>query len=237
MASVALAEFDTKASDARARLRRKKERGAGFSICEPSTHIVVEGPPRCANSFTVRMLHNILGRPQKFRIAHHSHSPDNIWAGAGYGIPLVVLARAPEDSISSNCIRSGKSPRNCASRYAAFYEALDGLDGYVIGHFDEIISDFNAFITRINKVMVQPIPLVDDLPGLVARVQAERQAIIAAKRARTEATPIAPAERERIKAETREHVLAYLESDARPREAFERFVAAGDRPAAHRRAG
>ena len=82
----------------------------------PDTDLVVEGPPRSANSFTVRMLHRMLGRPPRFRIAHHSHSQDNLWAGAGYRMPLVVLARPPQDAILSCCVRCGQPPAENALR-------------------------------------------------------------------------------------------------------------------------
>lgn len=222
-----IADLAERAAQARERLRRRKESGAGFVECGPDADLVVEGPPRSANSFTVRMLHRIFGSSSGFRVAHHSHSPDNIWAGAGYGIPVVVLARGPENAIASYCIWSGRAPREAALRYARFYEGLAGLEGHVVGHFDEITGDFAAFLGRVAAVMPMPVPPVDDLPRLVAKVKAERQAISDAKRARAGIALATGAERERVRAEVRERVVEYLAGEPRAREAYARFVGGG----------
>jgi len=222
-------------SEARERLAARKGRGGGFWMCEPDTHLVVEGPPRSANSFTVRMLQTIAGPPSRFKIAHHSHSADNLISGAAYGIPLVVLARAPEDSILSYAIYSGLPPETCADRYVAFYDALVDIDGYVIGHFDEITHDFNAFLARLNTILPQPLPLIEDLPSVLAHVDSVQRAAVEKRAAEQSSdpvrqTPMPTPGREALKADLRQSVRAHLAADPRPQAAYDRLIAAGDRP-------
>lgn len=226
---------EARVEKARETLGAKKSRGARFAMTGPETHLVVEGPPRSANSFTVRMLQAIAGPPQHFRIAHHSHSADNLLSGAGYGTPLVVLARKPADAILSYAIYSGRTAQQAARRYASFYEALDGLEGYVIGHFDEITCDFNAFLARLNTVLPTPLPLVKDMDALLAEVDEVQRAALD-KRAREEGrdtvrqTPMPTEGREKLKEEMRTDVLSLLARNRRAEEAYARFVERGDRP-------
>lgn len=228
---------DTMVNDARQRLADRKARGGGFVNCAPDTDLVVEGPPRSANSFTVRMLQTLTGKAPRLKIAHHSHSADNLISGAAYGIPLVVLARPPEDAILSYCIYSGLPPEKCANRYVGFYEALANVDGYIIGHFDEITHDFNAFLARLNTILPRPLPLIEDMPALLAEVDAVQKAAVE-KRAREQAsdpirqTPMPTAGREALKADMREEVLAHLAANPLPRKIYDSFVAAGDKPRA-----
>lgn len=226
-----IADFDSKVAAARRRLGARRLKGASFRVCDPDTALVVEGPPRSANSFTVRMLHAVFGPPQRFKIAHHSHSPDNVLFGAAHRIPLVVLARAPEDAILSYAIYRGCTPAESAAGYVAFYETLAGIDGHVIGHFDEITGDFNAFLARLDAILPRPVPRIEDVAALVARIDAQQAAALARQGPQKDPVrrgPMPAAAREQLKDALREDVRAHLAENPRPRALYEAFLAAGD---------
>lgn len=133
-------------------------------ICGPDTEIVIEGYPRSSNTFTVDMIQLLMeGHGPHRRIAHHTHSVTNVELGLAFGVPTVVLVRRPEDAIVSYLVYSGRPVNACVSVYQDFYAPLAGRTGYIVGAFEEIVGDFNAFLARLNRLIAPPIPLSQDL--------------------------------------------------------------------------
>lgn len=125
-------------------------RGHG-KVIERNTEIVIEGFPRTGSSFAVAALRRAQGRPMK--VAHHVHAPAQVMMAARWGIPAMVLIRAPEESILSMVIRNpGVAIRDAIKGYARFYRPLLPLrDSFVIAPFEEVTSDFGKVIGRINE--------------------------------------------------------------------------------------
>lgn len=115
------------------------------------TEIVIEGYPRCANTFSVVAFTQ--SQPREVKVAHHIHSVAQIRRGVQLGIPTVVLLRNPEDAILSLAIRLGhKSPAWATAEYVDFHQGVDELgDSVLLVDFEEITSDFGAVIRRINE--------------------------------------------------------------------------------------
>ena len=126
------------------------------------TDIVIEGYPRSANSTTVHQCLAIQDRP--LHVAHHKHHAAQLLRAAAWGIPAVVLIRAPrEASLSLLALaaearhRAGKPERgglsfsDVLSAYVAFYEAVEPtLDHTVIGRFEVVRSDVPGLTMRVN---------------------------------------------------------------------------------------
>ena len=136
-------------------------------ILTPEHDILIEGYPRCANSFAVRALMYNNGW-RGIRIATHSHSPSQVILARKWNIPTLVLIRDPDDAVPSMlalAIQSEKMDPEIMSskdwirwikyltkRYERFYSSIEGIkQSFVIAPFDEVVENFDRIIERINK--------------------------------------------------------------------------------------
>lgn len=130
--------------------------------------LVIEGFPRCANSFSVRAFQLSNDPARKMKIATHLHSPASILLGVKWEIPTLVLIRKPDDALPSLLSLSvqlnktnklfadpemiPKHVRYWTQRYASFYERLmEVRSEVVIGEFDAVTSNFNETIMALNE--------------------------------------------------------------------------------------
>jgi hypothetical protein len=90
-------------------------------------------------------------RPVK--VAHHVHAPAQVMAAVRWGVPALVLIRAPEDAILSVVIRNpGLDIGQAMGGYQRFYRPLLPMRSRFSGTtFDEVISDFGRVIGRVNQ--------------------------------------------------------------------------------------
>ena len=126
------------------------------------TDIVIEGYPRSANSTTVHAFLSMQDRPR--HVAHHKDHAAQLLRAAEWGIPAVVLIRAPrEASLSLLALaaearyRAGKPETgglgfsDVLTVYVAFYEAVEPtLDHAVIGRFETVRNDVRGLVVRVN---------------------------------------------------------------------------------------
>lgn len=115
------------------------------------TDIVIEGFPRCASSFAVAAF-RLAQEPRAMRIADHTHSPSEVIAGVRQGSPVLVLIRPAEPAVVSHLVRNPDLPvRPVLRGYLRFYETIAPLrHGFVVGTFDEVITDLGSVIGRVN---------------------------------------------------------------------------------------
>lgn len=199
-------------------LRQKMmKRHPAHLICGPDTDIVIEGYPRSSNSFTVWMLKILQGEGPYLRVAHHTHSTDNLRLGTYFGKPIVMLVRPPEDAILSYMIYGDRTVEFATQRYETFYsEVLDLPEPPMAVRFDTVVRDFNEVVERINRVITarggKPVPLSQDLAADSARVKEiarERAANVHGEKSDRQVS-VPNAVREEIKAARRAEVQAYL---------------------------
>lgn len=136
-------------------------------LVSPRTDIVIEGFPRCANSFAVRAFRMDNDPEGEMRIATHFHSPAQVSLGVQWGIPALVLTRPPDDAVVSfpalamqldkhgfaaatdDVLR--RHVRYWTRRYIQFHRPLLPLrDRVVIADFAQTTSDFGAVVRRLN---------------------------------------------------------------------------------------
>ena len=131
-------------------VRWRSRRGHGEAVTR-DTEIVIEGYPRSGSNFAVAAFQ--LAQPTPVKIAHHTHAPANVIAAVRLGIPTMVLIREPEDSVLSLLIREPSLSLSQALRgYLRFYEPLlPYRDGFVVGPFGEVTTDYGSVIRRINE--------------------------------------------------------------------------------------
>lgn len=119
-------------------LRRLRAPG---TVLGPDTDLVIEGFPRCANTWTEAL---IRAAAPGLHLAHHTHAAAHVIAATRAGVPVLVLYRAPEDAVTSLLAMYGPkvSARGAFAAYSAFYHAVLGLDRarYHLASFDQITT-------------------------------------------------------------------------------------------------
>ena len=116
------------------------------------TDVVIEGFPRCGNTFAVVAFQS--AQNQSIKIAHHIHAAAQISLAARWEIPTIVLIREPLDAVSSLIVRHPeREPERCLIEYDIFYRSILALQGkFVVADFQETISDFGAVTARLNAL-------------------------------------------------------------------------------------
>lgn len=139
-------------------LLRLKNRGRKFErfiVCN-ETDLVIEGFPRCANSFatqSIRLLTRQQGRD--FRFATHAHSPAHVIAGLRLKKPTLVVIREPKAAITSLQAlwsQSGVSIQavnDLLKRYIQFYEMLMPYRAQMV------VSEFRRTTTAYPSVLLE----------------------------------------------------------------------------------
>lgn len=114
------------------------------------TDICIEGYPRSANTWTVYMFEQA---NQALHIGHHTHAIANIARALRFGIPTIILIRNPIDAITSAVIAQNRGDIDGEiSYYLAFYSWVElRADALIVAEFEEVISDLNCVIRRVNE--------------------------------------------------------------------------------------
>jgi len=147
-------------------------------VCGEDTDLVIEGYPRSSNSFTIQMIRFLEGNQRRLKIAHHTHSIDNLRLGVYFKKATAVLVRPPEDAILSYMIYANQTVDFAAKRYENFFRGVLNLETRpAILKFETVITDFNFIIGQINKLLIvqgsNPIPLSKDLAADTDRLNAK----------------------------------------------------------------
>ena len=140
------------------------------------TEIVIEGFPRTGNTFAVIAFQQ--AQPRIVSIAHHVHAPAPIIDAARRGTPALALVREPEEAVLSFVLRlPGLSLRQALRSYVRFYRPLvrarDRGAAFVVGRFDEVVSDFGSVIRAVNGRFGTAFVPFDPSQDNVAKVMAE----------------------------------------------------------------
>ncbi|QIN84374.1 hypothetical protein GBA63_18305 [Rubrobacter tropicus] len=114
------------------------------------THLVIEGYPRSANTFSVWAFKQ--AQREEFRVAHHLHYPAQVVCAARWRIPTIVLIREPEDAITSWLIRDPQPMDRAIEHYVSFYKAVAAhRNACVLASFEEVTTDYGAILERVNQ--------------------------------------------------------------------------------------
>jgi hypothetical protein len=116
------------------------------------TEIVIEGSPRCGNTFAFVAFE--LAQPRRVSIAHHLHAAAQVIYAARRNIPTLVLIRRPEEAVLSDVIRSPhRSIRQSLRDYVRFYRRIAPYrTRFVSAEFEEITADFGPVVERVNAL-------------------------------------------------------------------------------------
>lgn len=139
--------------------------------------MIIEGYPRCANSFATVAFTSAQRSPVK--VAHHLHSLAQIKIGVRRGLPTLVLIREPRDAALSLTIRKELPTVTWALKeYLHFYRGVEPLaDRVVIADFTETTTDMGAVIRRINERFATNFDEFEHTDAKVADVYGQLEAI------------------------------------------------------------
>lgn len=133
--------------DAAMRLRP----GKNATLARPGTAIVIEGFLRSGNTFSVAAF-QIANGPQ-LHVGRHLHGAPHVLRAVRLGLPTLVLIRHPRDAVLSYLVRRATlTPHDAVLEYLDFYRtAWPARDGFVVGPFDRVTSDFGAVLEQVNE--------------------------------------------------------------------------------------
>ena len=115
-----------------------------------STQLVVEGFPRCGNTFAVAAIE--LAQPGPVVISSHVHVPAQVKLAVRRKLPTLVVIREPLDAVASLLVAAPHvRPESALLEFAHHYdELLEWRHGVVVATFEEVTSDMGRVIECIN---------------------------------------------------------------------------------------
>lgn len=115
-----------------------------------ATDIVVEGFPRCANTFAVAYL-SVTNR-DPLTIARHTHSIAQIKMALTLHKPTAILIREPSDAVASWAVRDNIPLKYALSEYVSFYTFIERhIAHLVIVDFATLIKTPSVLPERLNR--------------------------------------------------------------------------------------
>jgi hypothetical protein len=139
---------------------RRNHSSRNFLVAS-DTDIVIEGFPRCANSFMCEVFASDTGRTLK--MATHVHYSSQVVIACRLGLPTLVLIRNPRDAVISlkaldlQASRGSRADRKYpiyfhTRAYVHFYERIvPYLNCVALADFSEVTQDVGRTIRRVNE--------------------------------------------------------------------------------------
>ncbi|HEX5151084.1 MAG TPA: hypothetical protein VFW07_06525 [Parafilimonas sp.] len=114
------------------------------------TDIVIDGFPRCANTYATYAFALVQGK--EVNIAHHIHKKSQFLIAERFNIPAILLIRKPIDCVASTLVRQPKySPDALLKGYFSMYDQLRNKNSYVVGEFTQVLNHYDKIIQAVNK--------------------------------------------------------------------------------------
>jgi hypothetical protein len=115
-----------------------------------STELVVEGFPRCGNTFAVAAI--ALAQPREIVISSHVHVPAQVKLAVARHVPTLVVIRDPLDAVASLLVAAPHvRPAAALREFEHHYmELLPWRYGVVVATFEELTADMGVVVDAIN---------------------------------------------------------------------------------------
>jgi hypothetical protein len=125
--------------------------GKRETLARRDTSIVIDGFLRSGNTFSVAAFAIANGRD--LHVGRHLHGAPHLLRAVRLGLPTVALIRAPADAVASYLVRRPTlSADDAVLEYLDFYRTAWRVhEGFVVGLFDTVVSDFGAVIEQVNS--------------------------------------------------------------------------------------
>lgn len=113
------------------------------------TDIVIDGFPRCANTYATYAFD--LVQKRRLNIAHHIHKQSQFLIARKYNIPGILLIRKPTDCITSLLLRQPRyDPSTLFKGYHFLYNSLKNLNSFIVGDFGNVLNNYGSIIQQVN---------------------------------------------------------------------------------------
>lgn len=112
--------------------------------------LVMEGFLRSGNTFSAAAF--MVSNGDRLHLGRHLHGAPHLLRAQRLGVPAVALIRPPRDAVLSYLIRRPTlAPADAIDEYLDFYRtAWRAKDGFVVGRFDDVVTDFGAVLDKVN---------------------------------------------------------------------------------------
>jgi hypothetical protein len=120
------------------------------TLARRGSAIVIEGFPRSGNTFSAAAF--LVANGRDTHVGRHLHGARHLHRARRLHVPAVALVRSPGDAVLSYLIRrSSLTAEDAVREYLEFYRtAWPARDGFVVGLFDVVVSDFGAVVDAVN---------------------------------------------------------------------------------------
>jgi len=145
------------------------------------TELVIEGFPRCGNTFAAFALRS--AQPGPVDVTSHVHVPAQVEVAVRRGVPTMVAVREPVGTVTSLVIAAPHLPLDRALKeYVHHHQRLLPLrDGFLVTDFDEITHDMGAVTVAINDrfgtAFVPFVHTAEHEAGVFAAIDEHHQAL------------------------------------------------------------
>jgi hypothetical protein len=141
-------------------LRRRRR---ADTVAGPETEFILEGYPRCGNTWAEMAIRHAATRPLK--MAHHSHAAAHVSYGLGLGIPTLVLFREPDQAVRSLLAMNARNltAADAYREYLRFYEAVLALprDRLMFASFEDVTLRIDRVIQALRDRFALPVEPFD----------------------------------------------------------------------------
>lgn len=119
------------------------------TVVGPDTEFLLEGYPRCGNTWAEMAIRHAAPRPLK--MAHHSHAAAHVIHGLSLGVPTLVLYRDPVPAVRSLLAMNTRNmtAKDAFHEYVRFYGAILKLPREKLS-----LASFEDVTTRVEQVIV-----------------------------------------------------------------------------------
>lgn len=121
------------------------------TLARRGTGIVIDGYLRSGNTFSVAAF--IVANGRAVHIGRHLHGAPHLLRANRLGLPAIALIRQPAGAVLSYLVRRPTlTPEDALVEYLDFYRtAWRARQGFVVGLFDHVVTDFGAIISEVNR--------------------------------------------------------------------------------------
>jgi hypothetical protein len=122
-----------------------------ITLARPGSVLVIDGFLRSGNTFSVAAFAVSKGRD--CTLADTCTVRPHVLRAVRLGLPTIVHIRRPADAVASHLVRRPTlTPDDALREYLDFYcTAWRARDGFVVGRFDQVVSDFGSVLERVNR--------------------------------------------------------------------------------------
>ena len=128
------------------------------------TDLVIEGFPRCGNTWTENAIRCCAA--DGIKLAHHSHAFAHVKAAVSRGIATLVVYREPDDAVRSLLVaRENRiSPLDAFDDFSVFYENVMRLPtaALILASFDDVTQRMGTVVEHLNRKFALGLRPFDD---------------------------------------------------------------------------